>query len=80
MLTIKPALYWVGFFYIKTMILVINLFQEKSEGNKIYRAKSKIGHFTKEREDYLIQKGYALRIVQKKEKVERKPKRNKKEI
>jgi hypothetical protein len=60
------------------MILVTNLFREKSENFKIYRPGSKIAHFSKKREDELIKKKYALRVVEK-EKVESKPKRSKKE-
>lgn len=61
------------------MILVTNFFFEKSEDNKPYKRGVKISHFTKKREDYLIGKGYALKVVEKKEKVEAEPTTSKKE-
>lgn len=61
------------------MILVTNFFFEKSEGNKGYKRGTKISHFTKERETYLIKKGYALKVVEKKEKKEGNPTTSKKE-
>jgi len=60
------------------MIIVTNLFREKSENWKIYKRGAKISHFTKKQEDALIKKKYALRVVDK-EKVESKPNREKKE-
>ena len=59
------------------MIIVINLFREKSENWKIYKRGNKISHFTKKKEDALIKKKYALRVVEK-EKVESKGKTNEK--